>query len=119
MLARGLIGPNDLRLYKITDNVDEAVREVTHFYSNYHSAALLRDEVVLRLHRRPTRGAAGRDLGEKFADIKVRGEFRVSGPLPVERDEPALANLHRLVFAFNRRDHGRLRMLIDFLNDLP
>ena len=33
--------------------------------------------------------------------------------------EPALANLHRLVFAFNRREHGRLRMLIDFLNDLP
>jgi hypothetical protein len=37
----------------------------------------------------------------------------------VERDEPALAGLHRLVFAFNRRDHGRLRMLIDHLNDLP
>ena len=43
----------------------------------------------------------------------------MSGPLPVERDEPALADLHRLVFAFNRRDHGRLRMLINHLNDLP
>ena len=39
-------------------------------------------------------------------------------PLSVERDEPALANLHRMVFAFNRRDHGRLRMLINYLNDL-
>jgi hypothetical protein len=37
----------------------------------------------------------------------------------VERDEPALAHLARLVFVFNRRDHGRLRMLIDFLNNLP
>jgi len=37
----------------------------------------------------------------------------------VERDETALLNLHRLVFTFNRRDHGRLRMLIDHLNDLP
>ena len=39
--------------------------------------------------------------------------------LPVERDEPALAHLPRLVFTFNRRDHGKLRMLIDYLNDLP
>ena len=29
-----------------------------------------------------------------------------------------LNELHRLVFTFNRRDHGRLRQLIDFLNDL-
>jgi hypothetical protein len=39
--------------------------------------------------------------------------------LPVEQDETALAHLPRLVFSFNRRDHGRLRMLINFLNDLP
>ena len=44
---------------------------------------------------------------------------RVSGALPVERDEPALADLHRLTFLFNRRDHGRLRQLIDYLNNLP
>src|SRR5204863_810182 len=34
LLARELISPNDLRLYKITDDVDAAVREVRHFYSN-------------------------------------------------------------------------------------
>ena len=37
LLARGLIGAHDLGLYKITDNVDDAVHEVRHFYSNYHS----------------------------------------------------------------------------------
>ncbi len=47
------------------------------------------------------------------------GGFRLSDALPVERDEPALADLPRLVFNFNKRDHGRLRMLIDYLNDLP
>ena len=66
---------------------------------------------------RPTRSSP-RSTRE-FADIKPRGEFRASGPLPVERDEPALNDLHRLVFPFNRRDHGRLRLLIDHLNDLP
>jgi len=43
----------------------------------------------------------------------------VGGALPVEQDEEAIAHLPRLVFTFNRRDHGRLRMLIDHLNDLP
>ena len=44
--------------------------------------------------------------------------MRLSGPLAVEKDEPALADLHRLVFAFNKKDQARLRMLIDRLNGI-
>jgi uncharacterized protein (TIGR00730 family) len=118
LLRQGLISPPDLFLYKITDSVDEAAREITHFYSNYHSSRYSRDDLIIRLHRKPTESQVV-EISEKFGDIKPRGEFRVSGALPVERDEPALADLHRLVFPFNRRDHGRLRQLIDFLNNLP
>jgi uncharacterized protein (TIGR00730 family) len=118
LLERGLIGRHDLRLYKITSDIDEAAREVRHFYSNFHSVRYAREDIVLRLHRRPSSEQLAA-IDEQFRDIKVKGEFRVGGPLPVERDEPALANLHRLMFTFNRRDHGRLRMLIDHLNDLP
>ena len=118
LLARKLISPEDLRLYKITDNVHEAVHEVRHFYSNFHSVRYARDEIIIRLHRRPTEAQLAA-ITEKFSDIKTRRDFRLSEALPVERDETALAHLHRLVFAFNRRDHGRLRMLIDHLNDLP
>lgn len=118
LLARRLIGEHDLALYKITDNVEEAVREVTHYFSNYHSVRYSRDEIVLRLQRRPTE-AQVETIRTLFSDIKVKGDFRLTEPLPVERDEPALAGLHRLVFHFNRRDHGRLRMLIDHLNNLP
>jgi len=118
LLKGGLIGPHDLTLYKITDKVEEAVHEVTHFYSNYHSVRYAREDIVLRLQRKPS-DAAMAEINEKFKDIKVKGEFRLTAPLSVERDEPALAELHRLVFTFNRRDHGRLRMLINYLNDLP
>jgi len=118
LLGRGLIGPDDLHLYKITSSVDEAVNEIRHFYSNYHSVRYVRDELVIRLRRRPT-DAQLAQIQEKFADIATGSTFRLSAPLPVEQDEPTLANLPRLVFRFNRRDHGRLRMLIDFLNDLP
>jgi hypothetical protein len=118
LLKGGLISPHDLYLYKITDDVTEAVREVTHFYSNYHSVRYAKDDIVLRLHRKPGPEAMAH-INREFADIKVKGEFRLTDPLPVEKDEPALANLYRLVFQFNRRDHGRLRMLINYLNDLP
>ena len=49
----------------------------------------------------------------------ARGKLRVTDALQAEADEPSLSLLPRLVFNFNRRDHGRLRILIDYLNDLP
>jgi hypothetical protein len=94
------------------------MHEVTHFYSNFHSVRYTRDDIIIRLHRKPTDEQVAQ-INRDFADIRVRGEFKASGALPVERDEPSLANLYRLVFTFNKRDHGRLRILIDYLNDLP
>src|SRR4051812_16516154 len=117
LLGRGLVGPDDLHLYKITDNVDEAVAEVRDFFKNYHSVRYARDELIVRLMTAPT-GEQLEHIREQFKDIVPRGTFRVSPPLPVERDEPALASLPRLVFAFNRKDHGRLRQLINYLNSI-
>ncbi len=119
LLKDGLISRHDLALYKITDNVEAAAEEVRHFYSNFHSVRYTRDDLVLRLHRQPDE-AAMKEIRAKFSEIlKPGGDFRLSEALAVEKDEPALAGLHRLVFPFNRRDHGRLRMLIDYLNNLP
>jgi len=117
LLGRGLIHAADLRLYKITSNVDEAVREIRHFYSNYHSIRHTRDEVVIRMHHELT-DAQLAEIQKEFADLCLSGTFRRTPPLGVERDEPSLADLPRLIFNFNRRDHGRLRILIDHLNDL-
>ena len=117
LISRGLVGKNDLRLYKITDNIDEAVYEVRKFYSNYHSIRFSRDEVIMRLHHAVTPAELA-TISEQFSDILHRGTFRAGTALPVERDEPTLANLPRLIFPFNRKDHARLRILIDFLNDL-
>src|SRR5688572_11974850 len=118
LLERGLISADDLHLYKITDNVDEAVAEVQKFYSNYHSLRFARDEVVLRLHRAPGEQQL-EQIRKDFGDLVTAGTIRVSAALPVERDEPTLKPLPRLVFKYNRRDAGRLRMLIDYLNGMP
>ncbi len=118
LLRRGLIGKDDLALYKITDNVDEAVRECRHFYSNYHSLRYNKGDAIFRLQRAPSVKQL-EAINAEFNDINKVGGFRVAAALPAERDEPSLARLPRLVFNFNKRDHGRLRMLIDHLNDLP
>jgi uncharacterized protein (TIGR00730 family) len=117
LLERGLIGPDDLNLYKITDDIDAAVHEVRHFYNNYHSLRYWKDLLVMRLREAPA-PAQLREITRDFSDIKVSGDFRVGPALKAEQDEPAIAHLPRLTFHFNKREHGRLRLLIDRLNDM-
>ncbi len=58
-----------------------------------------------------------RTLNARFSDICVNGgQFRASPPLPEEENEPELKDLHRIVFPFNRTNFGRLRSLIDVIN---
>ncbi|MCY2953980.1 MAG: LOG family protein [Planctomycetota bacterium] len=118
LLERHLISPSDLSLFKITNSNEEAIREITRFYNNYHSVRTVRHDLVIRLQRKPTPAQLAQ-INTRFTDLTDSQPFRVAGPLPEESDEPALAQLHRLVFPFNHHDHGRLRILIDFLNDLP
>ncbi len=116
-IARGLISPPDRHLYRIVDSVEDAVQEIATFYRNYHSSRYVGERLVLRLKQAPTPEVLD-GLNEAFGDILVQDRLRVSPALP-EEDEPALADLPRLVLHFNRRDFGRLRQLIDALNRLP
>ncbi len=116
LLGEGLISPSDLRLYRITDDVDEAVEEIVRFYRRYHSCRFVGERLVIRL-KEALPPAALRALAEEFADLVVHGEMEQRAALPEERDEPELADLPRLVFAFGKREHGRLRALIDRLNE--
>ena len=115
LLPRGLISPEDLSLYKLTDSVDAAVEEILQFYRVYHSMRYVKNKLVLRLTSRPSDELLA-DLNREFDDILVEGEFTLGGPLPDEQDEPDLAELPRLIMRFNRRSLGRLRQLIDALN---
>jgi uncharacterized protein (TIGR00730 family) len=115
LLARGLISPSDRKLYMLTESIDEAVDEVCRFYVNYHSMRYVRDLLVLRLQHAPSDRLISQ-LERDFSDIKLEGKFEVRSALKAESDETEIAHLPRLTFAFNRRDHGRLRELIDVLN---
>jgi hypothetical protein len=74
----------------------------------------MRNKLVLRLQTAPSDELLA-DLNREFRDVLAGGDFKLGPPLSGE-DEPALNNLPRLIFRFNRRSLGRLRKLIDCLN---
>jgi uncharacterized protein (TIGR00730 family) len=115
LLARQLISPTDLALFKVTDSVDVAVKEVLDFYRVYHSMRYVRGELVLRLQR-AIADATLKEIRAEFKDILSTGTFEQTQALPAEATDPHLAHLPRLVFRYNRRSMGRLRMLIDAIN---
>jgi len=113
LLHNGLISPEDMNLFIVTDDIEEAVQDVVAFYRRFHSYRYVRDQLVLRMNSALPEGAL-ESIRADFADILNEGTYEVSGPLPEERDE--YPDKPRLVFRFNRRSHGRLRMLVNFLN---
>ncbi|MFY9268872.1 MAG: LOG family protein [Candidatus Manganitrophaceae bacterium] len=115
LLSRGLISPEDLNLFKVTDQLDAAVEEIVNFYRNYHSLRFVRDQLVIRLNR-PVEARMLDHLNGSFLDILVSGRFVATGPLSDEVNEPKVLSLPRIVFNFNRRSFGRLREMINVLN---
>jgi len=117
LLRNQLISPDDLNLYRITDNTDEAVKIITRFYRNYQSTRFVRDLLVIRLKNAPADSALAA-LNEDFADI-INGEpVKRIQPTPEEVEGGDSLDLARIAFGFNRHDYGRLRQLIDVLNGL-
>jgi hypothetical protein len=112
-----LIAQDDLNLYRITDNADEAVKIITRFYRNFHSSRFVKDLFVIRLKHAPT-DTAIEALNEDFADIITGPPIRRIEATPEERDDTDYIEMARIGFGFNRRDYGRLRQLVDALNGL-
>ncbi len=113
---RRLVDPEDLSLFKVTDDLDEAIEEIRGFYRNFHSARFVRDEYVIRLQQ-PASDSLIEELNRDYADMLESGCFRRSDALREESDLPLeVLALPRIAFPFNRRSMGRLRQLIDRLN---
>jgi uncharacterized protein (TIGR00730 family) len=116
LLADGMISPEDLSLYKVTDSADAAEQEILNFFRVYHSMRYVKNKLVLRLTSSISPELLA-DINASFRDILVDGQFTVGEAQREEKDEPALIALPRLIFHFNRRSLGRLRQLIDALNN--
>jgi uncharacterized protein (TIGR00730 family) len=115
LLSRQLISPEDLHLFKVTTSVDEAVAEIVGFYRVYHSMRYVKGDLVLRLNRAISDATLTR-IRSEFSDIIKAGTFEVTNALPQESEETQLAGLPRLKFRFHRHKLGRLRQLVDVIN---
>src|SRR5213595_2939967 len=117
LLRTQLIAEDDLHLYQITDDTDQAVKCITRFYRNYHSMRFVKDLLVIRLNHAPSDSAMS-GLNEDFADIVAGEKISAIEATPEEREDADAVQLARIAFGFNRRDYGRLRAMIDVLNGL-
>ena len=117
LLKRKLINEEDMSLFTIVNSADAAVSQILRFYRRYHSMRFVGRELVMRLKQTITPEQL-EQLRDRFSDLLSEGTFELHGPLAEELDEPALRDLPRLVFTFNRRNAGRLRQLISHLNEL-
>jgi predicted Rossmann-fold nucleotide-binding protein len=118
ILRRGMIDPDDLHLYLVTNSIEAAVEEIVGYYRVYHSSRFVRDHLVIRMLRQLPDDYV-ETLEQEFRDIIVRGRLRQREAFTAEEGEPHLAGLPRLVFHFKRMNFGRLRMLINRINDAP
>ncbi|MFV0445212.1 MAG: TIGR00730 family Rossman fold protein [Planctomycetaceae bacterium] len=116
LLRQGLISQEDLSLFTVVNSVKKAFAEVMKFYHVYNSMRYVRDELYLRLHHEVPDALLDR-LNVEFADILTKGTIRRAEAHPFEADDEHLAELPRLALHFNRHDFGRLRQLINVIND--
>ncbi|GAB4375342.1 MAG: LOG family protein [Elainellaceae cyanobacterium] len=116
LLTRGLISPDDLHLYTITDRVDEACEAVASFYRVFHSSRYVGGKLILRLNDELTDEDV-ESLNQNFSDLLISGRIEKTKALPEEfGGETAL--LPRLILHFNQRDHGRLYQMIRVINQM-
>lgn len=117
LVGRGLVSAEDQSLYQITDDVTEAADHLLSFYRNYHSLRFVGELLVLRLQKAPAPEQL-EALSDGFSDIcDERGIYRI-GPLPPERSEKDHLDFERVAMRFDRVHYGRLRLLIDALNEM-
>jgi hypothetical protein len=99
------------------DDTDQAVRLITRFYRRFHSSRWVKDLLVIQLNHAPSPSALAA-MNEDFADLIDGAPIHATQPTPEEVEDGKVLDRPRIAFGVNRRDHGRLRELIEVLNGL-
>ena len=113
--THGYIDREDVGLYYLTESVDDAVAHIQRFYRVYHSQRYVDGKLILRLNANIPDEKVER-LSQEFSDI-LRGPIQRVGTSSSERQDGDVPDLPRLKLDFDRSHFGRLRQLIDRLND--
>lgn len=116
LLGKGFISADDFSIFTITRDIDEAIKVIDDFYSNYHSHRFVGGRLVIRLKKEPT-AAQIFELETAFPEIVTSGSrIRTTKPLPEEFDEPDTLHLSRIIMDFDHHYYGLLLAFIRQLN---
>ncbi|MCO8163268.1 TIGR00730 family Rossman fold protein [Pseudomonas sp. 21LCFQ010] len=107
--------PSDMKLMRLVHSPEQAVDEINRFYSNFHSTRWLKKTFVIRMHHALSETAL-EQIREEFADLCLSGSFEQHSYHP-DHDEERFSQLSRLTFNSTGRQQGRLRELIDVINE--
>ncbi len=115
LVAGGYIDGADMHLYRITESVEETISEIEGFYRVYHSLRWVDDRLILRLTKDPSPALLA-SLSEEFADLLVGPIESIAATKAEVRDDDE-PDLPRIALRYDRSRTGRLRQLIDALNE--
>ncbi|MDQ7986577.1 LOG family protein [Pseudomonas sp. G34] len=113
--SNGYILSSDMNLMRLVHDAESAAQEIDRFYANFHSSRWLKDQFVVRM-RHALSEAALAQLNLQFADLCKHGDIQQQRTGDERIDGRELCALPRLLFAFSGRNAGRLRELLDLIN---
>jgi uncharacterized protein (TIGR00730 family) len=115
LLGYGLVSPEDFNFFHLATDVDDAVTHIHQFYKVFSSYRWVGKKMVIRLKHGLTDEAVER-LNETFASTLVSGRIERTAALPEELNQPELVDMPRLVLMPNRHHFGKMRAVIDAIN---
>ena len=115
LLDHGLISESDISLYTITDNIDDAVKEITTFYANYDSIRFVDNTLYIRVQR-AVPDDQFLEIATRFASLAVDGVILQTSATPEELKDNDKPDLPRISLKYAAKGFADLRWLIDALN---
>jgi uncharacterized protein (TIGR00730 family) len=118
LLHNGLVSESDFNLIHLTYDVDDAVKHITDFYRNFHSYRWVREKMVIRIHK-PLAPESIEALNERFDSVLAADRIEQTGALEEESEDHHLHHMPRIVLVPHKRDFGKIRLLLNAINELP
>ncbi|MBS1837681.1 MAG: TIGR00730 family Rossman fold protein [Actinobacteria bacterium] len=115
LLDAGLIRSDDLDLFHITSDVEDAITHITSFYEVFDSIRYVGGRLVMRLRRELTDEQI-QLLNDEFGDIVASGRIERTTASDVEVADDDALTLPRIQFRFVNDSYARLHALIRTVN---
>ena len=116
LIERKLISKEDANFVHFTDSFEDAVSHITRFYSNYHSMRTYEKWLLIRLRRAPSPDEL-KKITQKFKVLLTLGKIQSTPTHVATEPELMSLGLKTLRLCFNQKSFGKLRALVDTLNE--